>query len=152
MRAISMQNIHKDMGMPITHECLNRSANPTKSCLYLHIHECSSDYPLLYNGTTIKDYQKAIFVLTHNNAVTMQELRLEFSQTDTIPQGTTFDPIDNIDDDELSQTDAIPQGTNFDSIDIMDDDKLAVNQSLQALFEEASTPMKKKTHRQNFLF
>jgi hypothetical protein len=69
---------------------------------------------------------------------------LEFSQTDTIPQGTNFDPIDNIDDDKLSQTDAIPQGTNFDPIDNMDDVELAVNQSLQALFEEASTPTKKK--------
>jgi hypothetical protein len=51
-------------------------------------HEYSSDYPLLYNGTTNDDYQKAIFVLTHNNAVTMQELRLEFSQTDASPQGS----------------------------------------------------------------
>jgi hypothetical protein len=102
---------------------------------------------LLYNGTTNKDYQKAIFVLTHNNAVTMQQLRLEFSQTDAIPQGTNFDPIDNIDDDKVSQTDTIPQGTNFDPIDNIDDDKLAVNQSLQALFKEASTPTKNKTHQ-----
>ncbi len=55
------------MGMPITDECLNRSANPTKSHLNLHIHECSSDNLLLYNKTTKEDYQKAIFVLTHNN-------------------------------------------------------------------------------------
>jgi hypothetical protein len=34
--------------------------------------------------------------------------------------------------------------TNFDPIDNTDDDKLAVNQSLDALFEEASTPTKKK--------
>ncbi len=52
----------------------------------LDIHEYSSDYPLLYNGTTNDDYQKAIFVLTHNDAVTMQELRLEISQTDASPQ------------------------------------------------------------------
>jgi hypothetical protein len=87
MKATSMQNIHEDMGMPITNECLERSSNPTKSCLNLDIHEYSSDYPLLYNGTTNDDYQTAIFVLTHNNAVTKQELRLEFSQTDASPQG-----------------------------------------------------------------
>jgi hypothetical protein len=34
--------------------------------------------------------------------------------------------------------------TNFDPIDNTDDDKLTVNQSLDALFEESSTPMKKK--------
>jgi hypothetical protein len=34
--------------------------------------------------------------------------------------------------------------TNFDPIDNTDDDELAVNQSLDALFEEASTPTKKK--------
>ena len=61
MKATSMQNIHKDMGMPITNECLERSSNPTKSRLNLDIHEYSSDYPLLYNGTTNNDYQKAIF-------------------------------------------------------------------------------------------
>jgi hypothetical protein len=32
---------------------------------------------------------------------------------------------------------------NFDPIDNTDYDELAVNQSLDALFEEASTPMKK---------
>jgi hypothetical protein len=88
MKATSMQNIHEDMGMPITNECLERSSNPTKSRLNLDIHEYSSDYPLLYNGTTNNDYQKAIFVLTHNNAVTLQELHLEFSQTDASPQGS----------------------------------------------------------------
>ena len=35
--------------------------------------------------------------------------------------------------------------TNFNPIDNTDDDKLAVNQSLDALFEEASTPTKKNT-------
>jgi hypothetical protein len=88
MKATSMQIIHEDMGMPITNECLERSSNPTKSRLHLDIHEYSSDYPLLYNGTTNDDYQKAIFVLTHNNAVTMQELPSEFSQTDASPQGS----------------------------------------------------------------
>jgi hypothetical protein len=88
MKATSMQNIHEEMGMPITNECLERSSNPTKSHLNLDIHEYSSDFPLLYNGTTNNDYQKAIFVLTHNNAVTMQELRLEFSQTDASPKGS----------------------------------------------------------------
>ncbi len=34
--------------------------------------------------------------------------------------------------------------TNFNPIDNTDDDELAVNQSLDALFEEASTPTKKK--------
>jgi hypothetical protein len=34
--------------------------------------------------------------------------------------------------------------TNFDPIDNTDDDELAVNQSLDALFEEASTPTNKK--------
>jgi hypothetical protein len=34
--------------------------------------------------------------------------------------------------------------TNFDPIDNTDDNKLAVNQSPDALFEEASTPTKKK--------
>jgi hypothetical protein len=34
--------------------------------------------------------------------------------------------------------------TNFDPIDNTDDDELAVNQSLDVLFEEASTPTKKK--------
>ncbi len=88
MKATSMQNIHKDMGMPITNECLERSSNPTKSGLNLDIHKYSSDYPLLYNGTTNNDYQKAIFMLIHNIAVTMQELRLEFSQIDPRPQGS----------------------------------------------------------------
>ncbi len=88
MKATLMQNIHEDMVMPITNECLERSSNPTKSCLNLDIHEYSSDYPLLYNGTTNDDYQKAIFVLTHNNAVTVQELRLKCSQTDASPQGS----------------------------------------------------------------
>ncbi len=87
MKATLMQNIHKDR-MPITNECLERSSNPTKSCLNLDIHEYSSTYPLLYNGTTNNYYQKAIFVLTHNNAVTKQELSLEFSQTDASPQGS----------------------------------------------------------------
>ncbi len=88
MKATSMQNMHKDMGMPITNECLERSSNPTKSRLNLDIHEYSSDYPLLYNATTTDDYQKAIFMLTHNNDVKMQELHLEFSQTDASPQGS----------------------------------------------------------------
>jgi hypothetical protein len=34
--------------------------------------------------------------------------------------------------------------TNFNPIDNTDDDELAANQSLDALFEEASTPTKKK--------
>jgi hypothetical protein len=29
MKAILIQNIHKDLGMPITDECLHRSTNPT---------------------------------------------------------------------------------------------------------------------------
>ncbi len=88
MKAILTQNIHKDLGMPITDECLHRSTNPTNLRLNLDLHKDSTEYPLFYKGTMNSDYQQAIFVLSDDNLVTMRELHLEFPQTDNSPQSS----------------------------------------------------------------
>jgi hypothetical protein len=131
----------KNMGVPVTEDVVSQAKRPGIEC----------KFPYLFEGTSIEDYNQAIFIKQNKNCITIREW-IEREESLKNSESTVKMTLETLEDDERNdflQCELLPGLASVDDIFATDNNESVeevltdVLNDLYQNTQEKGTPMKK---------